>query len=259
MANDSDIEVCGFVVKGYHPLTEPPEAKKDSPQNATGTAGACCDATISSPATAVPEALRSLSPSLVKLSYDIVMYLYSSINVRIKRLAMSCSKFEQAKEEGFERKLFFPSSAGQPLYLIPYPSTFAIFDQPCPYANIQFVEHSFYVCWAQYVLKHNPGYKDVIANVKIGQNGRIADLLTVTHSGQRLAWEVTLSTGNILTHAAAYAGTDVRLTFLAKNHKLREAVRACCREGGLDPDLLAKIDYMHFSQLLQRQRSLYRY
>jgi hypothetical protein len=65
------------------------------------------------------------------------------------------------------------------------------------------------------------------------------------------------STGNVLPNAAKDAKTDfVQIVFLCRDYRLREAVKACCREGGLDPELLAKLAFMQFSSLLARQRKL---
>lgn len=170
---------------------------------------------------------------------------------------MSVRAYEPAKVEGCEKKLIFESAAGKVIYLIPNPITFEAFNMPCPYDNNDHVEHSYYCGCTGFLLGKNPHYKSVHLLLKRGNSGAASDVVTIAHDGTREAWEVTLSTTNILANASKYENTDfAKIIFLCRDYRLREAVKACCREGGLNPDLLAKLDYMHFSQLLQRQRRL---
>jgi len=65
---------------------------------------------------------------------------------------------------------------------------------------------------------------------------------------------VTLNTSNILSNAAKYANTAfASILFLCRNYKLKEAVKAICRQGSLDPKLLSRIEYQHISGFLHQQ------
>ena len=247
-------------IKDWHPLTELPQHNKlaVTEKNVTDNTGSTI-ATAGANQAASP-ALQGLNPVLVKLLWDIVCYLYCTVSVRIKRLGISGRAYVRAKVEGYENKLIFESTAGQVIYLIPYPVTFEAFNMPCPYDNKDHIEHSYYVGCGCFLLSKNPRFKSVHPGLKRGNSGAASDIVSVAHDGTREAWEVTLSTTNILANASKYENTDfARIIFLCRNYKLREAVKACCREGGLNPDLLAKLDYMHFSQLLRQQRKLSTY
>ena len=205
-------------------------------------------------------ALQGISENLFKLLWDIMCYLYSSANIRIKRLGISPRVYEQAKLEGVEKKLFVESSAGQYKYLIPERKPFDAFDMSDPFNAGELREHSFYEHWWAHIIKKNPAYKTVQIEAPIGNSGSTADGITIEHNGTRIAWEITLSTKNVLSNAAKYANTDIaQINFLCRNYKLRDAVKADCREGRLDSNLLARLDYMHFSELLKCQQKLYRY
>jgi hypothetical protein len=128
---------------------------------------------------------------------------------------------------------------------------------PCPYKRDVSVEHSYYVQWTRFLLGKDPAYKSVLTEVKCGSSSSTSDVVAIAHNGTRTAFEVTLNTTNCLANASKYENTDfVKIVFLCRDYKLREAVKACCREGGLNPDLLARLDYMQFSTLLRRQRKL---
>jgi hypothetical protein len=122
------------------------------------------------------------------------------------------------------------------------------------------VEHAFYVGALCFLLKQSSHFRSVLPEAKIGSTSATADAITVGHNGERQAWEVTLSTTNLLSQAAKFRATDiVKITFVCRHYKLSDAVKACCREGGLDLDLLGRLDYTHWSALLRQQRNLYRY
>jgi len=240
----------------WHPLTEIPATYKVS-------ASSKPDPTVAKPTDKsdivqpMHPSLDGISPVLIKLIWDILVYLFSSVSVRIKRLSISARAFEDSKLYGLEKGFFIESFAGRTLYLIPTRKAFEAFNMPCPYKRDISLEHSYYVLWTNFMLDKDPRFKSVQTEVKRGVSGSTSDVITVAHDGVRRAWEVTLSTTNVLANASKYVGTDfVQVIFLCRDYKLREAVKACCREGGLDPELLAKLDYMQFSSLLRRQRKL---
>jgi len=245
-----------FNIKEWHPLTEIPKREEGNPSRTTDSVKDKKDIAASTTQNRNP-LLSGVSPVLIKLMWDILCYPYSSVSVRIKRLGISARAFENALLEGCQKGLIFRSSAGSTIYLIPNPITFEAFDMPYPYKRDVSIEHSYYVNCGCFLLSKDPRNKSVQPEVKLGDSGSTSDIVTVAHDGTKNAFEVTLNTTNVLANATKYYKTDyVSITYLCRDYKLREAVKACCREGGLNPDLLAKLEYMQFSTLLRRQRKL---
>jgi len=246
--------VAHFPLEPWHPLTaiEPSRAQSlsaDVPEDV--------DSQPSTSATQSPNYvhpyLDGAAPTFMKLCYDLLVYPYGNVRSIIQRLRISAREFEKQKTSGCEKGLILESSAGASTYLIPTPRLFEAFGLPCPY-DLTSVEHSYYTEWAKFHLAKNPSIKSVKTEFKIGTSGATADLMTLGHDGIRCAYEVTLSVTNILANATKYTGTDFsRIVFLCRDHKLRDAVKAYCRAGDLEPALLAKLDYWQFSKLLRRQ------
>jgi len=243
-------------IKEWQPLTEIPKREEVNPPY-TSDAGQDKNNAVTSITKNRNPLLSGLSPILIKLLWDILCYPFSSVSVRIKRLGISARAFENAQLEGCEKGFFFRSSAGSTIYLIPNLITFEAFDMPYLYKRDVSIEHSFYVNLVCFLLSKDPRNKSIQPEVKRGDSGSTSDIVTVAHDGTRKAFEITLSTTNVLANAAKYEKTDFAIiVFLCRDYKLREAVKACCREGGLNPDLLAKLEYIQFSTLLRRQRKL---
>lgn len=208
----------------------------------------------------VNPALAGVSANCKKILYDCICYPYHSVSARVKRLGLSGRAFENGEHNGCERDLLIKSASGQTIYLIPTEKTFQAYGESSPYKRNVSIEHSFYVGLGCFLLAKDPQNKSVRPEVPIGKSGASSDIVTVAHNGTLNGWEVTLSTTNILSNAAKYANTSfAKIFFLCRNWKLNEAVKAYCRESGLDPELLAKLEFTHFSALLLRQRKLFRY
>jgi len=256
----NDETFAKFPIKPWHPLTELPETDSGGTDGcaAAGDIGIIGEAIGE---TAMPSpTINGLSPNLIKLMWDILVYLYSTISVRIKRLGMSGREFEPTKHNGIERGLIIESAAGAAVYLIPTVAAYKLFNMPCPFdeRNVS-IQHSYYRGLAAFLLGKDPANKSVHQEMKLGQKGQTTDVLTVDHSGTRTAYEITLSTNMVLSNIQKYqviTDSIARIVLICRDYRLKEACKSLCRESGLNPDLLAKLDYMHFSQLLQRQRRL---
>jgi hypothetical protein len=255
MMSGSRENTASFRIESWHSLTEDPlpvaiDTAREAEPAAPGIHASGTEATHGP-----HPALTGVSPDLIKLLYDILVYPYGSVRVRIKRLNMSARAFEKAKLEGYEKGFLLEATAGATIYLIPLAKTFDAWGFPCPYERNVSPEHSYFVGWGRHLLQQNPANKKIYTELKVGESSCTSDLVTVGHDGTRRAYEVTLSTGNVLSNVTKYTQTDfVQIVFLCRDYRLREAVKACCREGGLDADLLAKLEYMQFSTLLSRQR-----
>jgi len=257
MSDKNENTLAQFLIKPWHPLTEIPERSESNSAKSTTIVKARADTDKSAIDQPLHPSLHRVSSVLKKLLWDILVYQYSSVSVRIRRLGVSCSAFENAKHEGCEKGFIIESSNGQTTYLIPTEKTFEVFGMPCPYKRNVSIDHSFRVGLGCFLLDKDPRYKSVQPEVKLGSSGSTSDIVTIAHDGTREAWEVTLSTTNILSNATKYENTAfAKIVFLCRDYKLKEAVKACCRESGLNPDLLARLEYTHFSALLRRQRKL---
>lgn len=170
---------------------------------------------------------------------------------------MSGRAFEEAQREACTKGFLIRSSAGQTLYLIPTEKAFELFGVPLPYKRATSLEHAFYVALAAFLLQKDPRYKSVRTEVPLNKTGSASDIVTVSHDGRMEAWEVCLGTSHLLANATKYKNTAfAKITFLARDYELATAIKSFFKASNLDPDLLARIQYMHFSQLLRRQRRL---
>ena len=257
MMSGSQEIIASFPLESWHPLTEVPASRQSDAVRDAAPAAPQIQTLQAQMSHELHPALRGVSSDLIKLLYDILAYLYANVRARIKRLNVSGRVFEKAKLEGLERGFFVEGTAGATTYLIPLAKTFAAFDSPCPYRRDVSPEHSYFVGLGRHLLQQNPGNKRVYTELKVGNSGCTADIVTIGQDFTRCAYEVTLSTTNILSNAAKYAHTDfAQIVFLCRDQKLRDAVRVCCREGGLDADLLTRLEFIQFSTLLGRQRRL---
>ena len=193
----------------------------------------------------------------IKLIIEVLTFMFCSIRVHIKRLSISVREFEVAKNEACQAGYVLESAAGKTKHLIPTLKAFADFDFDCPYASTEFIEHSYYIGNTCFLLQKDPQLKSVRPEVPIGTSGSTCDVVTITKSGIMAAYEITLSTGNLMANAAKYKNTAfASIVFLCRDDRIRQAVKASLRESGLPAELLARFEYTHFSALVKRQRKL---
>jgi len=244
-----------FHLERWHPLTDLPGPRPmAAAKQQAKPAGPTTPASGTEKQSHNHPLLTGVSPDLVRLLYDILVYLYVGVRVRIQRLNMSVRSFEKAKLEGCEKGFILESTAGATTCLIPLPKTFDLLGFQCPYKRDVSHEHSYYVGWGVDLLQQDPATKKVHTELNLGESNCTSDIVTVAHDGVRRAYEVTLSVGNCLSNAVKYAHTDfAQIVFLCRDYKLRQAAKACCREGGLGASLWAKLEFIQFSTLARRQ------
>jgi hypothetical protein len=256
--NDSDDIYAKFPIKSWYPLTEIPPCYQDiCPENgATSDAHSAANKAGQPPA--VHPNLQGVSAALIKLLWDLLVYPFGSISVRVKRLGTSARTFESAKREGYEKGLLIETANGQTTYLIPTEKAFEAFNMPCPYnRRAVSIQHSFRVGLLQFLLSHDPCYKKVFIEYPLDQGGSTADVATLRHDGGKEGWEVTISTTNVVSNLQKYETVNfVKVVFVAPDYRLKEAAKATVLGAGLNSDLLARVEFRHFSQLLQQQRRL---
>lgn len=205
----------------------------------------------------VHPAFKVLSANAQRVVYDCTYYAFSAVSARVKRLGMSGRAFEEAQREATAQGFVIRSSAGQTVYLIATEKAFELFGIPFPYKRAVTLEHAFYVALGAFLLEKDPRYKSVRTEVPLGKTGAASDIVTIAHDGRMDAWEICLNTSRLLANANKYLNTaHAKVVFLARNHELRQAIKSFFKASNLDPNLLARLDYMHLSQLLRRQRKL---
>jgi hypothetical protein len=204
--------------------------------------------------------LTGMSEKAESLTYDCVQSPYHSIQSHMKRLNFSGSAFEAAKAEAIQNGYLIQSSAGKTAYLIASKKAFSAFGYEYPHERAVSEEHSFYVGLCVFLLQADPGYKTVKSEVPLGGSGSTSDVLATRMDGTIDAWEITLSTSNVLTNALKYQHTAYsRIVFLARDNQTADAIKRFFAASNIDSDLLSRIEYMFISQLLERQRKLSKY
>jgi len=212
------------------------------------------------PATPQKTNITGMSQQAEAVAYDCVQSPYHSIVSHIKRLGLSGGIFEKAKLEAIEAGFLQQSSAGKTSYLIPATKAFEAFGIDCPYKRAVSIEHAFYVGLCVFLLQKDPRYKTVGPEIQIGNQGSTADVVVTCNDGSIHSWEITLNTSHCLANAVKYQNTAfATITFLCRDYNLKEAVKKFFVNSGIDTKLLAKINYMHISQLLEQERKLFNY
>jgi hypothetical protein len=243
-------------LKQWTPLTELPPSclEKDAATGGTPSAPAASRPPESTP---MPGDLVGMETALAKTLWNIICNPYHNVTQQIKQLDISVREFENQKHQLRDQGYILESSAGNNTFLIPTVKAYQAFKMPSPFGLEP--EHPFYVALGVSCLKKDPTVRHVFPEHPIGTGDKRSDIAVVAHDGRQTAYEVTLNTSNILSNATKYNNTAfARIVFLSRDFKLREAVRACCREGGLDPKLLSRIDFQHISEFLRQQHRLAR-
>ena len=200
------------------------------------------------------------TPDVQKVVYDCVCRPFDTVSARIKRLGISGRAFEQAKRAAVSAGWIIESLAGQTLYLIATEKAFGAFGMPCPYAGRRVsLQHSFYGSLTEFLLRENSRYRSVQCEVPVGNHGATSDVLAITRDGLLEAWEICLTTSHVLANITKYEKTTHRIVLLARSYELSMAIKGLVKGAGLDPDLIARVEHLHVSQLLRRSRKLSQY
>jgi hypothetical protein len=194
-------------------------------------------------------------PDVQKVVYDCVCRPFDTVSARIKRLGISGRAFEQAKRAAVSAGWIIESLAGQTLYLIATEKAFAAFGMPCPYARRRVsLQHSFYGSLTESLLRENSRYRSVQCEVPVGNQGATSDVLAITRDGLLEAWEVCLTSKHALSNIAKYKTTSHRIVLLARTYEISMALKGMVKASGLEPELIARVEHLHVSQLLRRSR-----
>ena len=192
----------------------------------------------------------NLTGSTDKLVWDCISYRFDKVRDRVKRLDFSIRIYESAKAAAMQDGLIIESSLGKSKHLIPTKKAYDGFNFPCPYERNASTEHSFYVQLAAHILKQDVTLSKVQVETPIGKKGSAVDVTTTAKNGTMTAYEITLSTGNLLSNAAKFQDTAYkRIIWLCRDAATAKAVRSYFnKSSALPSDLLSKFEYLHFSK-----------
>jgi len=261
-----DKHIAQFKCQPWHPLTELPGTGEDFVSKSPSTPENKSSVVVDKPKTSISadkdvcnrdesDALANLSSDAKTLLYNIVFKLELSVSQRNEMLNFSGRAGENAKHELITQGWIIESVCGRKKNLIPKPEAFNAFGLICPYVNVMFIEHSFYLHVGRLKLKDKKTVQSASLEYKIGTSGHTADIVTKDCNGILVAHEMTLSASNILQNCLKYKDTAFsKIIFLCKNSDLKNAVKSKVLNGGLPLDLLSKIDFMLLSLLLKEEK-----
>ena len=201
-----------------------------------------------------PETIKNEQPtvksSVDKLIWDCINYPNDKVTGHIARLDFSVRVYETVKNAAIQDGYLLHSMSGKSVYLIATPKAYDKFNLPCPYERNASLEHSFYVQLAAHILKKDTMLSKVQPETPIGSKGAAIDVTTIDKSGKMTAYEITLSTSNLLTNAAKLQDTAYeKIVWLCKDAATANAVKSYFnKSSALPEDLTAKFEYLHFSK-----------
>lgn len=228
------------LIKPWHSLTE--IQQKETEQSPT-------------PETATtPKAVKNEQPTVNsyvdKLVWDCINYPSQKVTGHIERLDFSVRTYEIAKNAAIQDGYLLHSTSGKSVYLIPTPKAYENFNLPCPYERNTSIEHSFYVQLASHMLKKIATLSKVQPETPIGTKGQTIDITTIDKSGKMTAYEITLSTSNLLSNATKLQDTAYgKIVWLCRDAATANAVKSYFnKSSALPKDFTAKFKYLHFSK-----------
>ena len=246
----NDHVIAQFEYKKWHPLTDlPVKEKTDKSAKDPGNDEVVKTAPGMSSRSEEFNALSSVAKTVL---YNIAFHLHLTVSERIKSLKLSSRKFEDAKQELVTKGLVIESKTGKILHLIPKKIAFSCFGLHCPYVNIEFIEHSFYLSLLKYYAAKSTSVKKVVLEYKLTASGKCADVAIQRNDGSLEALEWTASVSNIVQNCLKYDKTAfIKITFVCQSNDILKAVKSKVLNAGLPLELLSKIDYLLLSHFIK--------
>lgn len=237
---DITTEDISSLIKPWHSLTEIPQKETEQTR---------APETPSAPKP-VDNEQPNINNTIDKLIWDCISYPHDKVTGHIKRLGISVRVYETAMNAAIQDGFLSHSMSGKSVYLIPTPKAYEKFSLPCPYERNASIEHSFYVQLASHTLKKNQKLSKVQPETPIGSKGATIDVTTIDKSGKMTAYEITLSTSNLLSNAAKLQDTSYeRIVWLCKDAATANAVKSYFNKStALPENLTIKFEYLHFSK-----------
>lgn len=223
----------------WHPLTDLPKE----------TVSAEAEHTTQQQTTAEPCQNTAVNSDADRLIYDCVLNPYNKVSERTQRLQMPGRVYESAMNHAVQNGFLLRSTAGKTIYLIPTKKAYEFFGLLFPFERSTSVEHSFYVGLIAHILKQDTELS-VRMETPIGSKGATIDVTSIDKSGKMLAFEVTISTSNLLSNASKLQDTAYeKIVWLCKDAKTAKATEAFFNKTqSLSPELVNKFEYLHLSK-----------
>ena len=188
-----------------------------------------------------------------KLVWNCINHPFDKVRARVDRLEISMREYEAEKNANVQDGYLIYSTSGKTVYLIPTKKAFDLFEQPCPYQRSTSIEHSFYVSLAVHILKRDSSLR-VEAETPVGKKGSTIDITAISKSGEMTAFEVTISTSNLLSNATKLQDLAYqKIVWLTKDSATAKAVKSYFNKSRTLPDeLINRFEYIHFSKFEKR-------
>jgi hypothetical protein len=197
---------------------------------------------------------QDLNRNGTSLGWDVISCQYDENTVRQERLGISSSgKFGDAKRELEEKQLIRIFPIGRWRFLIPKIKLYETFGLK---VDRELDNHTFCVKLGCHLLHKDPEVDRVQTEAKVGSSG-VVDILLHLKNGEREAWEVTLSVGNVASNAAKLHNLGFsKIVFLCRNHHVQQGAWKNLKEAGLPPSLVARVRCILFSTILKKYRAI---
>jgi len=190
-----------------------------------------------------------------KLTYDCITYPFDKAKGHAERMN-SFREYEAAKTKAVQNGYLIPSQSGKSLYLIPTMKAYDKFSQSCPFKRCVSIEHGFYVHLATHLLKTDRNLSKVQVETPLGSKGATIDVTTTDKAGAMTAYEVTLSTSNLLSNATKLQDTAyAKIVWLCRDAATAKAVQAYFnKSSALPKEFLARFTCTHFSKFSRQYK-----
>lgn len=200
-----------------------------------------------------PPSTSKLSQEQVAFGMDLIANPFDENSIRQRRLGLSSRKFEYLRRWFEGKELIWTFAMGHYRFLVTKEGLYSSFNID---VKKELDQHSFALHLACQHLRRDPEIVQIQKQVKVKDNA-IVDILLHLKNGQREAWEVTLSVGNVVSNCSRLSGCGFStIVFLCRDHTIRQGTWNMLKTAGLPEGLFAKVRCMLFSALLKKYKTV---
>jgi len=183
---------------------------------------------------------------------------FQQINELQKNTGISCRQLEILKDYLITKGYFIEIAVGKSRFLVGKENIYNLLGLAFPYHKNVPLEHPYLILLAKNLLEANPLIDRIITEVRVKTCPAILDLLTVMKDGQRLGYEVVVKAiDNVCGHAVKIESFGLsQLVFLSRDYDIKQTVLAHIKNAGFAPNVLSKVHYVLFSQLIRQKKQL---
>ena len=200
-----------------------------------------------------PSSGIKLNQEQVAFGMDLIANPFDENSIRRHRLGFSSRKFEYHRRWFETKKTIWTFPLGHYRFLVKKEGLYRLFNID---VEKELDQHSFALNLACHHLRRDPEITQIQKQVKVRDNA-IVDLLLHLKNGQREAWEVTLSIGNVVSNCSRLSGCGFStIVFLCRDHTIRQGAWNMLKAAGLPEGLFAKVRCVLFSALLKKYKTV---